>query len=92
MDIKTLYAFQQDVRAYADNLIYGVRLQMDVGDGALNFEFSIVPMKLNYGDIISFPNKFKFEHINIFANLLILEQKNINTWPSETLISLKSHF
>ena len=32
MDIKTLYAFQQDVRAYTDKLIYGVRLQVDVGD------------------------------------------------------------
>ena len=31
-DIKTLYAFQEDVRAYADNLMYGVRLQMDVED------------------------------------------------------------
>ena len=31
-DIKTLYALKQDARAYAGNLIYGVRLQMDVGD------------------------------------------------------------
>ena len=29
-DIKLLYAFQQDIREYAGNLIYGVRLQMDV--------------------------------------------------------------
>ena len=32
MDIKTLYAFQQDARSYAGNLIYGVRLQTDVGN------------------------------------------------------------
>ena len=31
-DIKTLYALKQDARAYAGNLIYGVRLQMDVSD------------------------------------------------------------
>ena len=99
-DIKTLYAFQTHVRAYAGNLTYGVRLQMDVGDRLagtfssamrhccakklrilisyrtdtveivpLNFEYSIVSIKLNYGDTISFPNKLKFGHINI----LILE-------------------
>ena len=38
--------------------------------------------------MISFPNKLKFEHINIFTNLLILEEKIINTCPSDTLISL----
>ena len=31
-DIKLLYAFQQDIREYASNLIYGIRLQMDVGN------------------------------------------------------------
>ena len=31
-DIKILLAFQQDVRTYAGNLIYGVRLQVNVGD------------------------------------------------------------
>ena len=31
-DIKLLYAFQQDIREYAGNLIYGVRLQMYVGN------------------------------------------------------------
>ena len=31
-DIKTNYVFQQDVRAYAGNFIYVVRLQVDVGD------------------------------------------------------------
>ena len=31
-NIKLLYAFQQDIREYAGNLIYGVRLQMDVGN------------------------------------------------------------
>ena len=29
-DVKTLYAFQQDVRAYVGNLIYGVTLQTGV--------------------------------------------------------------
>ena len=31
-DIKTNYVFQQDVRAYAGNFIYVLRLQVDVGD------------------------------------------------------------
>ena len=31
-DIKTLYKFEQDVHVYADKLIYGVILQIDVGD------------------------------------------------------------
>ena len=31
-DIETLYEFQQDARAWAGNLIYGVRLHMNVGD------------------------------------------------------------
>ena len=31
-DMKVRSAFQQDVRAYAGYLIYGVRLQMGVGD------------------------------------------------------------
>ena len=31
-DIKTLDVFQQDLHAYADNLIYDVRLRMDVED------------------------------------------------------------
>ena len=32
MESKTLYEFQQDIRAYVDNLIYSVRLQMDMRD------------------------------------------------------------
>ena len=47
-------------------------------------------MKLNYEGIISFPKKLKFDHINIFKNVLIMEQKIVNTSPSDTLISLKS--
>ena len=52
---------------------------------------------LNYGDIISFPNKLKFDHINIFTNLLILAKKIINTCLSDTLtcfffIALKVKF
>ena len=31
-DIKILLALQQDVRTYAGNLIYGLRLQVSVGD------------------------------------------------------------
>ena len=31
-DVKTLYEFKQDVDAYVGNLIYGVTLEMDVGD------------------------------------------------------------
>ena len=31
-DIEILYVFQQHVRAYAYNLISGVRLQMNLGD------------------------------------------------------------
>ena len=31
-DIKILLALQQDMRTYAGNLIYGVRLQVNVGD------------------------------------------------------------
>ena len=31
-NIKTLYTFEQDVHVYADKLIYGVILQIDVGD------------------------------------------------------------
>ena len=30
-DVKTLYAFKQDVRAYAGNLIRGITLQRNVG-------------------------------------------------------------
>lgn len=30
MDIKVLYAFQPDVRAYVRNLIYNVRLEVNV--------------------------------------------------------------
>ena len=60
------------------------------GEIALNFEFSIVPIMLTYGDIISFPNKLKFNHINIFRNYSILKKKIINTCPSYALISLKS--
>ena len=33
LDIKILLALSQDVRIYADNLIYGVRLHVNVGDG-----------------------------------------------------------
>ena len=47
-------------------------------------------MKLNYEGIISFTQKLKFDHINIFKNVLIMEQKIVNTSPSDTLISLKS--
>ena len=43
-------------------------------ESGLNFTFSLVPMKLNYGGIISFANKFKFDYINIFKKLLIMEQ------------------
>ena len=31
-DIKILLAYQQDVLTYADNLMYGVRLQVNAGD------------------------------------------------------------
>ena len=76
------FLLQEDARTYASNLIYGVRLQVNVGDwlkylsvrcsmifvsdghvreGDLNFNFSIAPMKLNYGDIFFFPNKLKFD-------------------------------
>ena len=43
-------------------------------ESGLNFTFSLVSMKLNYGGIISFANKFKFDYINIFKKLLIMEQ------------------
>ena len=45
-------------------------------------------IKLIYRDVISFPNKPKFDHINIFTNLL-LEMKIISTCPCAMLISLK---
>ena len=53
----------------------------------LNFSVSIM---LNYGDMTFFPNKFKFDRFNIFTTLFYLEQKIINTCPSDKLISLKS--
>ena len=31
-DIKILFALQQDARTYAGNLIYGARLEVNVGD------------------------------------------------------------
>ena len=69
----------------ADSVSYG-----RYWDDALNFEFSIVSIMLAYSDIISFPNKFKVDHAYIGINLLVLQQKTINTCLSETLISLKS--
>ena len=87
-DIKILYALQQVIRSYAGNLIYGVRLQVNVGD-ILAKKFSIVSMKLNDDDIFSFPNKIKFDDSNICTKLLILEPKTINNCPSDTSISLK---
>ena len=39
-DIKILFALQQDVRTYAGNLIYGVRLQADVRDRLAKKSFS----------------------------------------------------
>ena len=71
-DIKILSALQQVIRSYAGNLIYGVRLQVNVGD-ILAKKFSIVSMKLNDDDIFSFPNKIKFDDSNICTKLLILE-------------------
>ena len=47
----------------------------------------LLVLKLNYGDIFSFPNKLKFETFVQF--FLIMEQKIINNCPSNTLISLK---
>ena len=39
-DIKIPFAFQKDVRTYAVNLIYGVRLQFIVGDRLAKKSFS----------------------------------------------------
>ena len=41
-DIKTFDSFQHDPRAYGGNLIYGVRLQMDVGDRVVETFFCCV--------------------------------------------------
>ena len=46
-------------------------------------------MKLNYEGIISFSEKLKFDNINIFKKLLIMEMKTVNTSPSDTLISFR---
>ena len=83
-------AFQENVHAYADKLIHGVR--RTPLDTALNVELSIVSIKLNYGGIVYLSNKLKFGHINIFTHLFILEQKTINTCPSDVLISLKANY
>ena len=42
--------------------------------------YSIASIKLHSDAIISFPNKLKINHITIFTNLLILQQKIINTY------------
>ena len=53
--------------------------------------YSIASIKLHSDAIISFPNKLKINHITIFTNLLILQQKIINTYcPPDMLIFLKS--
>lgn len=44
-------------------------------DVALNFEFPIVSVKLNYVDIISVLNKLKFHHINISQTLWFYSRK-----------------
>ena len=41
-DVKTFYACQQDVLAYADTLIYCVRLQIDMGDRPAEIFFAWV--------------------------------------------------
>ena len=57
-------------------------------DCALNFEFFQVSLMLIYGGVISFPNKPKFDHSNIFRNLLLEIKTTINCL-SAMLISLK---
>ena len=39
-NIKKPFALQEDVRAHAGNLIYGVRLQVNVGDTQTNLSVS----------------------------------------------------
>ena len=41
MDIEMYLALQQDVRAYAGNLIYGVRLQVNLGDRLAKLNLSV---------------------------------------------------
>ena len=60
--------------------------------GSLNFNFSIAPIKSNYGDIIfSFPNKLKLDDSNMCTQFLIREQRIINDCQPNTLIPLKSY-
>ena len=56
-------------------------------EGSLNFNFFILSIKSNYGNIFSFPNKLKFDDSKICTKLLIKEQKIVNNCPSDTFIS-----
>ena len=49
-DIKILLALQQDVRTYAGNLIYGVRLQVNGEINSLNksFSASCIALKIKF--------------------------------------------
>ena len=58
---------------------------------SLNFIFFIASIKSNYGEIFFLPNKLKFDGSSICTKLLIREQKIINNFPSDMLISLKSN-
>ena len=74
----------------SSTLLYCLEKNVDghVREEGLNFNFSIQSIKLNYGDIFSFPNKLKFDYSNICTKPLIMEHK---IKPSDTLISLQSN-
>ena len=54
--------------------------------------FFMASIKLNYGDIFSFPSKLEFDDSDICMTFLIMEQKIIDNCPSDNVIFFEVKF
>ena len=71
-------SFSAFLHCFKKNFRKKISCLMGSLERALSFNVFTTSVKLNYGHISSFPNKFKFDDSNVSKKLLIIDQQTID--------------